>query len=116
MGIRQVCLGCGSLTMNGSRCESCAARRERARSLSRPHYRGNYQTRAKQVRTAANNDPNCVCWLCGETARVDDPWTADHVEPGNPDSVLMPAHRSCNSRRGDGRGRRGELVMRLEKR
>ena len=71
---------------------------------------------AKQVRTAANADPNCVCWLCGETARVDDPWTADHVEPGNPDSILMPAHRSCNSRRGDGRGRRGELVMRLEKR
>jgi hypothetical protein len=29
---------------------------------------------------------------------------------------LLPAHRSCNSRRGDGRGRRGELVMRLEKR
>jgi hypothetical protein len=28
----------------------------------------------------------------------------------------LPAHRSCNSRRGDGRGRRGELVMRLEKR
>lgn len=68
------------------------------------------------MRAAANADPSCVCWLCGEPARVGDPWTADHVEPGNPDSILLPAHRSCNSRRGDGTGKRAELARGLETR
>jgi hypothetical protein len=41
-----------------------------------------------------------ACWLCGDGPRPDDPWTADHVTPGDPDSILLAAHRSCNSRRG----------------
>lgn len=32
--------------------------------------------------------------------RRGDPWEADHVAAGDPDSPLLPAHRSCNRRRG----------------
>ena len=101
VAIRQVCLGCGTLTANGARCEACASRREAARAQRRSHYRGDYKRRAAAVRRAANADPSVRCWLCGELARGDDPWTADHVDAGNEDSPLMPAHASCNSRRGD---------------
>jgi 5-methylcytosine-specific restriction endonuclease McrA len=51
-----------------------------------------------------------LCWLCnrhGSWDDVDDPLTADHVVPrsnGGRYSELRPAHRSCNSRRGDKRG------------
>ena len=68
------------------------------------------------MRDAANADPSCVCWLCHEPARMGDPWTADHVTPGDPDSILLPAHRSCNSRRGDAKGRRAEAQRGMETR
>ena len=116
MPVYQVCLGCGVLTANGSRCVPCGAKRERARSMRRVHYQGSYKTRSRQVRDAANADPSCVCWLCHEPARLGDPWTADHVTPGDPDSILLPAHRSCNSRRGDAKGRRAEAQRAMETR
>ena len=105
-GVKRVCLGCGVLTDVGSRCSSCQATLDRAieaRRGPRPHYAGNYQTRAKYVRANA-----IVCWICGEGARVDDPWTADHVLPGDasPSTPLAAAHRSCNSRRGNGKTKR----------
>jgi hypothetical protein len=96
MTVRQVCLDCRTLTANGSRCEACAARRERLRNGRRQHYKGAYRKQAKWVR-----DNAVTCWICGEGERFGDPWTADHLLPGNPDSPLAPAHRSCNSARGD---------------
>jgi hypothetical protein len=39
--------------------------------------------------------------LCGGGARPNDPWQADHVIPGDADSPLAPAHRSCNAARGN---------------
>lgn len=116
MSIQQVCLGCHRLTSNGSRCESCEARRQSVRYQTRAHYRGDYARRARMVRHAAQADPLTQCWLCGEHARADDPWTADHVTPGDPSSVLMPAHRSCNASRGDATGKRREHSLGLEKR
>lgn len=97
-GVKRPCIDCGALTGDGSYCEPCRLERERKRSLARGsrHYTGDYRRRAKIVRENATE-----CWLCGEGARVDDPWTADHVVPGDPASPLMPAHRSCNSRRGN---------------
>ena len=53
-----------------------------------------YNADGKLVRDTATH-----CWLCGEPARPDDPWQADHIYPGKPDSPLAPAHRSCNIRR-----------------
>ena len=97
-GVRRVCLTCGTLTSNGSHCENCAQQKERTRSRQRGtrHYTGDYRRRAAQVRANATE-----CWLCHEGAKADDPWTADHVVPGDPTSPLAPAHRSCNSRRGN---------------
>jgi hypothetical protein len=63
----------------------------------RQHYGGDYRKRAKAVRDAATH-----CWLCGEPARLNDPWQADHVVAGEIDSPLLPAHRSCNIRKGGG--------------
>jgi 5-methylcytosine-specific restriction enzyme A len=45
-----------------------------------------------------------VCHWCGGAFTKDDPATADHIVPKarggtNDESNLVPAHRSCNSRR-----------------
>ena len=94
----RICLTCGIATTDGTRCKACQTRANTARTAkrNRPHYGGTYQRRAKEVRDNAT-----TCWLCHEGTRINDPWTADHVEAGNPNSLLMPAHRSCNSRRGN---------------
>ena len=54
-----------------------------------------------------------ICHLCGQEIDTSLPtmhpmaWTADHVTPlaagGHVLGELAPAHRSCNSRKGDGR-------------
>jgi hypothetical protein len=93
--IKKPCLNCGELTRNSSRCDRCTAVREARRNERRPHYKGDYRRRAKEVRATA-----IACWICGEGARPNDPFTADHVATGEPNSPLLPAHRSCNSRRG----------------
>jgi len=59
-------------------------------------YLGDYKRRAKAVREQAVN-----CHICGDPARLNDPWTADHIIAGDPNSPLAPAHRSCNERRGN---------------
>ena len=95
------CLDCGRVTNGDSRCPSCFEKartlfeRSRAsRNRDRRHYMGDYARRAKLVRDTAE-----VCWICGDGARLDDPWQADHVIAGDPDSILAAAHRSCNIRR-----------------
>ena len=43
-----------------------------------------------------------ICHLCGEGGRVGDPWEADHANPElGQASILLPAHRSCNRKRGN---------------
>lgn len=97
MPIKRPCLNCGSLTYEASRCDRCQRLWERAHpKRDRPHYKGDYKKRAKQVRDNATH-----CWLCGGGARPNDPWTADHVIAGDPASPLLAAHRSCNSSRGN---------------
>jgi hypothetical protein len=97
------CLDCGRLTKGGSRCETHqkmieqrleAKRAERKRETGQ--YAGDYRKRAKQVRDSA-----LYCHLCNEGMRIDDPFQADHLIPGDPNSPLAPAHRSCNARRGN---------------
>lgn len=111
VAIQRPCLDCRRLSANGSRCESCQARREAGRAAGRAHYRGDYRKRAAEVRATAT-----ICWLCGDGAREGDPWTADHVVPGEIDSILLAAHRSCNSARGDAKGRRARQYDSTEKR
>lgn len=96
MPIPKPCLTCGQPTTGNSRCRDCQTELDHQRNQRRNHYKGDYKRIAKQVRENA-----AQCWLCGLGTKPDDPWTADHIRPGDPTSPLAPAHRSCNSRRGN---------------
>lgn len=92
------CIECGVLS-KGTRCErhqNIINAKINAKKTQRIHYKGDYRARAKAVRENATH-----CWLCGEAARLDDPFEADHVIPADPFSPLLPAHRSCNGKRGN---------------
>lgn len=97
------CLTCGTLTRN-TRCKRCTTIHDNNRYRARPprphHTDPNYRRTSQQLRTMWNADPYTTCWICGEGARPGDPWQADHHTPGDPTSILLPAHRTCNARRG----------------
>lgn len=98
MPVRRPCLDCGKVA-TASRCVDCLRKHNAAREARRdPHrkelYNAEYRKAAALVRATAT-----TCWLCGEGARANDPWQADHVVAGDPASPLAPAHRSCNIRR-----------------
>lgn len=101
--IQRPCLWCGKLSSQ-SRCAECETKYQEMRikrikprkKPSRKLYAGSYKRRAKKVVDAAT-----TCWICGGGKRDHDPFTADHVIPGDADSLLLAAHRSCNSRRGN---------------
>lgn len=105
--IRKPCIVCGTLTNGNSRCETHRLEQDNQRYRRRgprPHYAGDYKTRAAQIRANATE-----CWICGQGPIPGDPWTADHIQPGDPDSELRAAHLRCNSRRGDaGKGAQGQ--------
>jgi len=87
MTIQRPCLNCGNLTTRITRCEHCQRHHD---SL----YDADYRRRAERIREHATH-----CHICGEGARPDDPFTADHIRPRDPSSPLAPAHRSCNTRK-----------------
>jgi hypothetical protein len=97
------CLVCNRLTNGSSRCEThqkiwddAAEMKRRARKAATGQYAGDYKMRARVVRENAYE-----CHICHEGARLNDPWQADHLRPGDPDSPLAAAHRSCNASRGN---------------
>jgi hypothetical protein len=99
------CLDCGVLTSGGNRCVDHQLLVERLHNAKRAavkketgQYAGSYRARAKLVRETA-----LVCHLCGDGARANDAWVADHVDPGSAGSnaLLLPAHKSCNEKRGN---------------
>jgi hypothetical protein len=94
--IPKPCTDCGTPTPN-TRCQPCMHRwyLEHPKP-KRKHYAGDYQTRRKKMLKTATH-----CYLCGQPPTPNDPLTADHVFAGVPDSPLLPAHRSCNSRKGN---------------
>ena len=100
MQFARPCLDCGTLTKTGNRCPDHARivdrEKEARRKPNRAHYKGAYTKQAKIVRDNAT-----ICWICKQGPKLNDPWTADHIFPGVPNSPLLPAHRSCNSRRGN---------------
>ena len=100
MKFQKPCLDCGKLSYE-SRCEEHRKRVEQLRDVRRAEkkktlYNSDYRKRAAIVRATA-----IVCHICGDGARANDPWQADHLDAGNPDSPLAAAHRSCNAKRGD---------------
>jgi hypothetical protein len=96
MPIQRPCISCRKLHTNSSRCDRCQAAWDKQRNYTREHYKGTYAKRAKEVRDTA-----IACWICGQGKRTDDPFTADHLIPADPQSPLAAAHRSCNSSRGN---------------
>ena len=98
------CLVCGVLTKGLNRCDAHQLEWQAIENLRlkemkarRPKlYTTEYNKQAKIIRETA-----LFCHLCKEPARPNDPWTADHIIAGDVDSPLAPAHRSCNSRRGN---------------
>lgn len=99
------CLDCGVLVRGANRCAYHQNLVTQLHEMKRAavkrdsgQYSGSYRKRAKAVRESA-----LVCWICGESARLGDPWQADHVNPGESGETaeLRPAHASCNASRGD---------------
>lgn len=102
------CLDCGVLTTNPSRCDRHQADADQRRAYRQANnlqrkekktrlYSKDYQLRAKRIRETAT-----VCYLCLEHKRADDPLQVDHLYPELFDSSpLLPAHRSCNNRKGN---------------
>lgn len=72
--------------------ESDPVRRQRKRML----YTAEYRKKAMMIKASATH-----CHLCGKAFTDRAQITADHLIPGNPASALAPAHKSCNSRRGN---------------
>jgi hypothetical protein len=98
------CIDCSELTrLDSGRCEKHTAQHEAMRDLRRRlvkkstgQYSGDYRARAKAVRETA-----LYCHICGEGARPNDKFEADHLIPADPDSPLAAAHASCNRQRGN---------------
>lgn len=99
------CLDCGVLTTGGNRCDEHETIVKQLHNIKRAavkkatgQYSGSYRARAKVVRDTA-----LVCHICGDGARVDDSWVADHAIPASPgdSALLLPAHKSCNAKRGN---------------
>ena len=71
---------------------------------------------ARERRRLEKHTEEAVCWLCGEPIDMRlpplhrDAFTLDHLIPisrgGDIRGETKPAHRSCNSSRGDGRQKR----------
>ena len=96
------CRVCGQLSL-GNLCQAHQAIEDKLHNLKRDQikkqtgqYSGDYRKRAAQVRATAT-----VCHICGDGPRFNDPFEADHIEPGVQASELKAAHRSCNGQRGN---------------
>jgi hypothetical protein len=62
-------------------------------------YNSDYQKRRKAL-VAETIERNLFCHLCNKPFQSPLEITADHITPGDPNSPLAPAHKSCNSSRG----------------
>lgn len=93
------CVECGAPVDDGDYCA------EHEPKANRPHYQGSYRRDAEKLVDAANKaGARALCSICGHGPRADDPWTAHHVDAGNPASPLRVAHASCNYALGDRTG------------
>ena len=93
---------CPQLTPpGGTRCPTHEQERQRGRNEHRGWYR---DPAYRAARGEVRDDPTLVCWICHRPATDnDDPMTVDHLLPAHIHGgagPLLPAHRSCNSRRG----------------
>lgn len=102
------CLKCNVLHKDkGDYCAACRKQYERDRERKRyedPVFRARkqllyssaYKATAKIIKANATH-----CHICKEAFTDRSQITADHLIPGDPASPLAPAHKGCNSRRGN---------------
>lgn len=95
------CLKCGKLGAPGyAYCLLHETERRKAiddKKNARPLYRSTaYRNARKLIKDTATH-----CHLCGEAFTNREDITADHLIAGDPASPLAPAHRTCNSSRGN---------------
>ena len=98
------CMDCQQLfTGKGERCGECRARVNKAKE-SNPYrrqrkailYNNDYRQQARAIKQLAT-----YCHLCNQPFTNRDEISADHLIPGDPLSPLAPAHKTCNSSRGN---------------
>lgn len=71
--------------------------RQRHRKRGRLLYASTeYKKAAAHIKATATH-----CHLCGQAFTNRNEITADHIRPGDVTSPLAPAHRRCNSSRGN---------------
>ncbi len=104
MRFQRPCLECQKLhTDYGDYCAAC--RREVKRRIeNNPNrrirkqalYTSAYRKAAKLIKETATH-----CHICKQPFESRADITADHIIAGDADSPLLPAHKTCNSRRGN---------------
>lgn len=101
MKFKKPCLKCGTLGEPGKAyCplhETERMKRINDAKNQRTLYRSTaYRNARKLIKEQATH-----CHLCGQPFTNREEITADHLIAGNPASPLAPAHRTCNSKRGN---------------
>lgn len=84
------CIKCGTLTKLGSYCNQHLQQKQGLYNNAR------YRKHREYIRATATH-----CHICKQPFTDRKQISADHIEPGNLESPLLPAHISCNSKRGD---------------
>lgn len=105
MAFRKPCIICGTIS-RGTRCPTHQTEYDDAKNKQRDSnperiarkkllYNNTYRKQAQWIRNTAT-----ACHLCGIPFQPGDAIEADHVDAGNPNSELKPAHKRCNASRG----------------
>lgn len=108
MKFARPCLKCQQLHKDyGDYCARCRAEINRQResdpsrvAKKRMLYNKDYRLR-RQAMVQATIDNNLPCHICKKPFIYASEITADHIDAGNPNSALAPAHSYCNSSRGN---------------
>lgn len=106
MGFNKPCIVCGVVS-RGTRCATHQQELDTAQAKKRDSdpqrkarknllYPSHYRKQAQWIRNTAT-----TCHLCGKDFQPGDKIEADHIDAGNPNSPLAPAHRRCNQSRGN---------------
>ena len=104
MRFQRPCLSCQRLHKDyGDFCSNCRKERNRIRESNperkfkkRVLYSSTYKAIAKIIKANATH-----CHICKKAFINRDEITADHLIAGDPISALAPAHKKCNSSRGN---------------
>ena len=106
------CLKCGGTTLPGQTyCEMHRREVAAARNLVRDSdpnrkakkkilYNSDYQKKRREI-VQYVREYGFVCYLCKKNIEPTQDIDIDHVEAGNPQSQLLPTHRTCNRSRGN---------------